>query len=77
MKDQQVSNLKRKLLNNKTQFIDLKYTSLTGTMHHITVPMDRYDTVVTEGVGADGSSLPGYKAVSCEGNRGCSHSQVF
>ena len=63
MKKQDVSQLKKNLLKNGTRFIDLKYTSLTGNMHHITVPIDRYDKVVSEGVGADGSSLPGYKAV--------------
>jgi glutamine synthetase len=63
MKHQNFSQLKSKLLKEKTQFIDLKYTSLTGTMHHITVPIERYDKVINEGVGADGSSLPGYKAV--------------
>lgn len=58
-----ISRLKRKLQRTGTQFVDLKYASLTGAMHHITVPFDRFETIVTEGVGADGSSLPGYKAI--------------
>ncbi len=63
MKKRNASQLKKDLIKDGTRFIDLKYTSLTGNMHHITVPIERYDKVINEGVGADGSSLPGYKAV--------------
>lgn len=54
-----INNLKKE----GTRYVDLKYASLTGTMHHITVPIERLVNVITEGVGADGSSLPGYKAI--------------
>lgn len=53
----------KKLKREGSEYVDLKYASLTGTMHHITVPIERLEKVITEGVGADGSSLPGYKAI--------------
>lgn len=63
MKQQNIHTLKKKLKQAGTKFIDLKYASLTGRMHHVTVPVERLEKVVDEGVGADGSSLPGYKAI--------------
>ena len=51
------------MIRSGTQFIDLKYSSLTGSLHHITVPIERFEVIAQEGVGADGSSLPGYKEV--------------
>ena len=58
-----ITELKNKLKAAATKFIDLKYASLNGTMHHITIPIERFEIIVREGVGADGSSLPGYKEV--------------
>jgi glutamine synthetase len=36
---------------------------LIGSLHHVTVGMDRFPELMTDGVGVDGSSLPGYKGV--------------
>ena len=63
MKKSKISEIKNRLIKSGTQFIDLKYASLTGDLHHITVPIERFEVVAQEGVGADGSSLPGYKQV--------------
>ena len=63
MKGKSILKLKRKLKEAGTKFIDLKYAALTGTMQHITIPFERFEEIIDEGVGADGSSLPGYKAV--------------
>ena len=60
---QNIRTLKKELTKAGTKFIDLKYASLTGRMHHVTVPIERLEKVADEGVGADGSSLPGYKVV--------------
>lgn len=54
---------KKKLESSHTRFIDLKYPSLIGTLHHVTVPFERFDWILENGVGVDGSSLPGYKVV--------------
>jgi len=45
------------------RFVDLKYASLIGTLHHIVVPFERFEEIASDGVGVDGSSLPGYKGV--------------
>ncbi|UCG31360.1 MAG: glutamine synthetase beta-grasp domain-containing protein [candidate division WOR-3 bacterium] len=63
MKKQDVTKLKKKLENLGVRFIDLKYPSLIGNLHHITVPFERFDWIIESGVGVDGSSLPGYKLV--------------
>jgi len=61
--EKNVHTLKKRLRAAGTKFIDLKYTSLLGTLQHITVPFERFEEILSDGVGADGSSLPGYKAV--------------
>jgi glutamine synthetase len=63
MKKQNTAKLKKKLETMKIRFIDLKYPSLTGNLHHVTVPFERFDWIIDSGVGVDGSSLPGYKLV--------------
>ena len=63
MKNQEASRIKRKLESLGTRFIDLKYPSLIGQLHHVTVPFERFDWILDSGVGVDGSSLPGYKMV--------------
>ncbi len=51
------------LKKKQVKFIDLKYCSLTGTVHHITAPVNRFEEILLNGIGADGSSLPGFKTV--------------
>ncbi len=55
--------MKKKLEHLGARFIDLKYPSLTGTLHHVTAPVERFESLIDEGVGVDGSSIPGYKSV--------------
>ncbi|HEX7320539.1 MAG TPA: glutamine synthetase beta-grasp domain-containing protein [bacterium] len=59
----QINKLKKKLAVMRVKYVDLKYASLIGTLHHIIVPFERFDEVASDGVGVDGSSLPGYKGV--------------
>lgn len=63
MRTVNAETLQKQLIRDHVRFVDMKYTSLTGSMHHITVPVERLNSVARNGVGADGSSLPGYKAV--------------
>lgn len=45
--------------------IDLKFVDLPGTWQHFTVPLDQFDEkVFAEGVGFDGSSIRGFKAIN-------------
>ncbi len=49
--------------NNIAQ-IDLKFCNLFGGWHHITVPASGWSKkMVTEGIGFDGSSIPGFKGL--------------
>lgn len=44
--------------------VDLKFTDLFGAWHHITLPANAVSlTTFSEGVGFDGSSIPGFKTV--------------
>lgn len=52
------------LKKEKIQTVDFKFTSLMGRAHHITLPAARVDeTLWTEGIGFDGSNMPGFKSV--------------
>jgi glutamine synthetase len=48
--------------DNSVTNIDIKFTNLFGGAHHITLPVQLLDKVLFEqGVGIDGSSIPGFK----------------
>ncbi len=64
MNEKLVNSIRRRLNQDQVQFIDLKYPALTGSPHHITIEASRFDEIIKDGVGMDGSSIPGYKGVS-------------
>ncbi|HNW84800.1 MAG TPA: type I glutamate--ammonia ligase [Candidatus Cryosericum sp.] len=44
--------------------VDLKFTDLFGGLHHVTVPLSRFDEAfLARGVAFDGSSIPGFASV--------------
>ena len=44
--------------------VDLKFTDLFGGLHHVTVPLTRFDEAfLARGVAFDGSSIPGFASV--------------
>ena len=46
------------------EFIDLKFSDLIGFWHHLTIPVTSFGLDLFEnGVGVDGSSLPGYSSI--------------
>ena len=48
----------------KISFIDLKFANLFGGWHHVTIPARRLGAeLMSEGIGFDASSTPGYKSV--------------
>jgi len=63
MEVKDIPRFKKRFMTSGVRFIDLKYPSLTGALHHITAPFERFVEIIKEGVGIDGSSLPGYKGV--------------
>jgi len=49
---------------NAAEFIDLKFSDLLGTWHHITLPIESLnEELFTTGVGVDGSSMPGFSRI--------------
>ena len=48
----------------KAEYIDIKFSDLPGAWHHITLPISALDEqLFTNGVGVDGSSLPGFSRI--------------
>ena len=48
----------------KIEYIDLKFSDLIGSWHHITIPVKSLtDDLFKYGVGVDGSSLPGFTKI--------------
>lgn len=45
---------------NLVQQVDIKFTNLFGGLHHITIPVSRFENAFKEGIGVDGSSIPGF-----------------
>lgn len=52
------------LRKEEVRSVDMKFTSLMGRLHHVTLPASRFDeTIWEEGIGFDGSNMPGFKSV--------------
>lgn len=52
------------LRKDEVKAVDMKFTSLMGRMHHVTLPASKFDESIWEdGVGFDGSNMPGFKSV--------------
>src|SRR6478735_10675157 len=49
----------------KVEFVDCKFIDILGTWHHLTIPRHRLDDELFEdGLGFDGSSIRGWKAIN-------------
>lgn len=59
-----LKEVKDLIRSKRIKFIDLKYSDIFGRLRHITFPANRIDKLVKDGVGFDGSSLPGFKPVT-------------
>jgi len=63
--EKSVSALLEMARNGQFEMVDLKFSSLIGRMHHITIPAGRLTADTFEkGVPFDGSSVPGFKKVN-------------
>jgi len=50
--------------DKKIEYIDLKFSDLVGAWHHITIPIESLNAdLFKDGVGVDGSSLPGFTKI--------------
>jgi len=51
-------------MRSAADFVDLRFTDLLGRWHHVTLPASGFaSSVLTKGVGFDGSSVPGFKSL--------------
>lgn len=59
-----LEKIKTLATRKKVEFIDLKFTDLPGALHHITIPVSALnEKLFKNGVGVDGSSLPGFSTI--------------
>lgn len=59
-----IDGLKKMAKDTKAEYIDLKFSDLPGTWHHITIPISALNPkLFSNGVGVDGSSLPGFSKI--------------
>lgn len=50
--------------DNDIKFVDVRFCDLPGMMQHLTVPAESFDeSVFTDGLGFDGSSIRGFQAI--------------
>lgn len=60
--DQKIRELFKTAQEQNVEMVDLKFCDLFGRWHHITIPVSQFDeTVFTQGIAFDGSSVPGFK----------------
>lgn len=52
------------LKKEKVEFIDVLYTDLSGILRKVSFPVGYFDKFVKDGIGIDGSSIPGFKDVA-------------
>ncbi len=59
-----LGKLKKIAKDKKVQFLDIKFCDLPGHWHHITLPISSLnEQLFKDGIGVDGSSLPGFSAI--------------
>ena len=58
-----VKRIEKALLEKDVKFIDLKYSDLPGRLRHVTLPIERFEQAMKQGVGFDGSSVAGFRTV--------------
>lgn len=59
-----LDKLKKMVKDNGVEYFDLKFGDLLGLWHHITLPISELGPgLFTNGVGVDGSSLPGFSRI--------------
>jgi len=60
LKFENINDAEKFIQKNEIKQIDIKFTNLFGGLHHITIPSSTLKKAVSEGIGVDGSSTPGF-----------------
>ena len=59
------SDVLKLIKTKKIEFVDLRFCDLLGTWQHTTFPVSEIDaSTFSEGMGFDGSSIRGWKAIN-------------
>jgi glutamine synthetase len=59
-----LDQLKKMARDHKVEYLDIKFCDLPGFWHHITLPVGALaPSLFTNGIGVDGSSLPGFSRI--------------
>lgn len=57
-----IHNILKLIKENEIETIDLKFSNLFGGIHHLTIPAQNLNpNIFTQGIGIDGSNIPGLK----------------
>src|ERR1700752_471418 len=64
-KEKTASDVAKMIKDNNVKLVDFKFTDLPGAWQHFTTTLTEYnEDIFTEGLGFDGSSIRGWKAVN-------------
>ncbi len=64
-KDKTPSDVSKMIKDHEVKLVDFKFTDLPGTWQHFTTTLSDYsDDIFTDGLGFDGSSIRGWKAIN-------------
>ncbi len=59
-----LDKIKKYAREKKVEYIDVKFSDLLGSWHHITLPISALNqALLTNGIGFDGSALPGFLSI--------------
>ncbi len=59
-----MKRIKEIIEKEKVEFVDVLYTDLSGVLRKVSFPVGYFDKFVKNGIGIDGSSVPGFKDVA-------------
>ena len=58
------AELLKEIKDLEIKMVDMRFTDMPGTTHHITIPIKFLDEeIFTNGVGFDGSSVRGFRSI--------------
>src|SRR5216110_753157 len=64
-KDKTASDVSKMIKDSDVKLIDFKFTDLLGTWQHFTTTLTEYnEEIFTDGLGFDGSSIRGWRAIN-------------
>ena len=61
--EEDVKSALNRLKQDNVEFLQLQFTDIVGAVKTLTVPKNRFESAVSEGVVFDGSSVAGYAQI--------------